>query len=348
MRKLTLSSVGPVATLALLLLLARPPHRAYAEPGLTRPMPGGIVLGFNEAYAGDHGQARYHTGIDIAGEPGAQVKATARGSVTFCGRVPGPAGSSERVLAMTIALADGRLATYLPLDEAFVTRGNEVAQGQTLGTLAAKGDGSAAATHLHFGLREHGRYVDPGPLPLPVPPAQAEPSPAPQPHSAAAPARRLTALPTIREVATPGRPVVRSVAPRGTAARAADSTFAAIDPVGVTRRSVLARTLPHATSSQACRHAQMLRANRMRPWVDPRVLELAAEARPVGGQHVSEPRLRPPSAKAHPLGLLAASGALFAAASGLGALKRRAAAEADSAPSNACCVPAPARATRRG
>ncbi|WP_445443854.1 murein hydrolase activator EnvC family protein [Clavibacter sp. km1a] len=93
-----------------------------------------------------------HRGIDIAAEPGAEVRAPADGTVSFAGVVV------DRPV-VSIRHADGLVSSVEPVVPA-VSAGDAVVAGQLIGTVAAEPrhepDGG-----LHLGARLHGEYVDP-------------------------------------------------------------------------------------------------------------------------------------------------------------------------------------------
>jgi murein DD-endopeptidase MepM/ murein hydrolase activator NlpD len=131
-----------VVLLACAALLLTPPP---ATAGVVRPHDGPVVAPF------DPPQSRYgpgHRGVDLAGRPGESVRAALPGTVTFAGPVAG-------VGWVTVRHSDGLDTTYGPLDPRRVEVGERVAAGQVLGVLAA------GATHLDWGARRDGRYVDP-------------------------------------------------------------------------------------------------------------------------------------------------------------------------------------------
>lgn len=143
----------------------------------------GVQLGFGATYPAADGTAATHRGIDLAGEAGDEVVAPLAGEVTFVGRVPGAGGTT--VLAVTIRTARGSV-TLLPLEQAVVSRGATVAEGQPVAALATGGDASSSATHLHMGLRTGSLYLDPtGML---TPPVATRPNGAEQPATAEEPA----------------------------------------------------------------------------------------------------------------------------------------------------------------
>ncbi len=63
--------------------------------------------------------------------------------------------------AVSIKLDDGRTVTLMPFASTSVEVGDAVEEGQLLGTLAASGDRSSSATHLHMGLKDSAGYYDP-------------------------------------------------------------------------------------------------------------------------------------------------------------------------------------------
>jgi hypothetical protein len=165
----------------------------FLGPPTAVGLSGPITLGFAETYTAPDGATRTHRGADVAMAEGASAEAPRTGTVTFAGRVPGPHGGS--VLAVTLETADG-VVTMLPLADVAVEQGDQVEAGAAVGHVAASGDPSTAASHLHLGLKRGGVYVDPAPLlvmppaPAPHPAADAAPaaSPGPRPEPKASPA----------------------------------------------------------------------------------------------------------------------------------------------------------------
>lgn len=94
-----------------------------------------------------------HRGVDLAGAPGAAVRAAGAGRVHFAGRVAGrPVVSVEH--------AGGLRTTYEPV-EAVARIGDPVAAGEPIGRLAAGHPGCTVAACLHWGLRRGDVYLDP-------------------------------------------------------------------------------------------------------------------------------------------------------------------------------------------
>jgi hypothetical protein len=169
MRRLVLTS----ATLLTFLCI---PQAARAE--WTWPLRGEVITPYRN---GDDPYASgQHRGIDIAGESGTPVVAATGGEVRFAGT----AGSSG--LTVSVRTADGRFDTsYLHLSSTAVREGDRIGAGDPIGTVGTTGVRSAAAPHLHFGVRDAGSrhaYHDPLHfLPPPTAPQPPREAPAPQP-----------------------------------------------------------------------------------------------------------------------------------------------------------------------
>ncbi|HVM20352.1 MAG TPA: peptidoglycan DD-metalloendopeptidase family protein [Egibacteraceae bacterium] len=113
----------------------------YAVP----PVPGRVVRHF------DPPATRYaagHRGVDLRAHAGDPVVAAMGGTVTFAGRVAG-------IGWVTVNHGGGLDTTYGPLDPPAVSAGDVVPAGWLLGFLARD------ATHLDWGARLAGEYVDP-------------------------------------------------------------------------------------------------------------------------------------------------------------------------------------------
>lgn len=230
-----------VAIAIFLAVLLAPPSSS-AAPGWTWPVDGEVLTPYRngaDPYAG--GQ---HRGIDVAAAVGTVVRAASAGTVTFSGT----AGSSG--LTVAVRTADDRFDTsYLHLSAVSVAKGERVAAGSRLGAVGTTGKRSAAAPHLHFGVREAGSrhaYRDPLTLlPPPAAPVREAPRgvPVPAPVRAAprreraprrlrlpgrVPAGRRVRVPAGRRLPHPApgrplaapRPVTPLWAPRGTRRRA--------------------------------------------------------------------------------------------------------------------------------
>ena len=114
------------------------------------PVAGPVIRGF-EPPAGPFGAG--HRGIDVAAAVGTPVRASAAGIVAFAGRVAGD-------LHVSIDHPDGVRTSYAFLGSILVKAGAAVARGAPLGTVD-RGHPGSEATHLHFGARYAGQYIDP-------------------------------------------------------------------------------------------------------------------------------------------------------------------------------------------
>ena len=100
----------------------------------------------------DYAKGR-NDGIDIAGTPGAQVRAAGAGTVAAVIE-----DSDGRPIA--VIRHEGNLLTvYSNLAALSVAKGDSVSRGQTIGTLPASGSPA-----LHFEVRDGIESLDPNPL----------------------------------------------------------------------------------------------------------------------------------------------------------------------------------------
>jgi murein DD-endopeptidase MepM/ murein hydrolase activator NlpD len=96
-----------------------------------------------------------HTGVDYAAGTGTPVWAAAAGTVTFAG----DRGANGTLVALR---HDGGYETYyahLSRIASGIEPGVQVAQRQVIGAVGSTG--RSTGPHLHFGLKRHGRFIDP-------------------------------------------------------------------------------------------------------------------------------------------------------------------------------------------
>lgn len=93
-----------------------------------------------------------HRGVDLSAAPGTEVRSPAAGTVTFTGVVV------DRPV-ITVDHGDGLKSSFEPID-ATVKRGQTVARGQVIGTIASAGH-CPPANCVHWGVRRDGEYVNP-------------------------------------------------------------------------------------------------------------------------------------------------------------------------------------------
>ena len=145
-----------------------------------------------------------HRGIDIAAPVGTSLVAAAGGEVRFAGT----AGSSG--LTISIRTADGYDTSYLHLSSISTRAGTHVSAGDRIGSVGTTGTRSAAAPHLHFGVRDAGTrhdYHDPlAFLPPPPPPTRTTEPPPPAPATAPEPAPPAAAPVTVPHTVPRSRP----------------------------------------------------------------------------------------------------------------------------------------------
>lgn len=141
--------IGPLLLVCCLIQLSgwglRP---AAAQDSRIAPLPGQVLRTFE---IGEADWQPGHRGIDLAGTPGAQVRAPASGTVSWVGSINGTP-------MMTIQHPDGLRTTYQPV-QALLPQGTDVTAGEVVATLQAGHCTDTAC--LHFGLRAGERYLDP-------------------------------------------------------------------------------------------------------------------------------------------------------------------------------------------
>jgi Peptidase family M23 len=175
---LTLTAASFLATTG----LAAPPD-AWAS--WVWPVTGEVITPYRNGT--DPYATGQHRGIDIAAPVGTAVRAATAGDVRFAGT----AGSSG--LTVSIRTGDGYDTSYLHLSSLAVHPGAQVSAGERIGAVGTTGTRSAAAPHLHFGVRDAGtRFAYHDPLaflpPQPIPPSAPNP-PGTAPVPAPAPGR---------------------------------------------------------------------------------------------------------------------------------------------------------------
>ncbi|MGI6032289.1 MAG: M23 family metallopeptidase [Coriobacteriales bacterium] len=162
-------ALGYALLVSALILFALPVWHAQAA---TWPVPSSELLsslGFHSTYMAGNEKSYVHSGLDIPASAGMQISSPVAGTACYVGDVPsgdsrvGMSGGAdgETMCAVSVEMADGRRVTLMPVAEVYVQQGQHVAEGEALGTLAASGDASSAATHLHMGLKKGRTYYDP-------------------------------------------------------------------------------------------------------------------------------------------------------------------------------------------
>lgn len=94
-----------------------------------------------------------HRGVDLRAVPGQEVLAAGAGAVVFAGRLAG-----RGVVSVD---HDGVLRTTYEPVIANVVAGDQVYEGQVLGTAEPRHAGCTAAACLHWGVRRGAEYLNP-------------------------------------------------------------------------------------------------------------------------------------------------------------------------------------------
>jgi murein DD-endopeptidase MepM/ murein hydrolase activator NlpD len=118
---------------------------------LAWPLRGPIVRGYEQP---SNPYASGHRGIDIGAPVGTPVKAAAPGVVHFAGKVAGS-------LFVSIDHDGGLQTTYSWVSEIDTKKGATVQKGDVIALSGTGHPGSTEPTHLHFGVKKDGEYVDP-------------------------------------------------------------------------------------------------------------------------------------------------------------------------------------------
>ena len=99
------------------------------------------------------GKRKKHNGVDYGAAIGTKVWTVARGNVKYAAW----AGASGKLII--VSHANGYETIYAHLSKIHVRKGQYVAQRHLIGR--AGNTGRSTGPHLHYGMKRHGRYVDP-------------------------------------------------------------------------------------------------------------------------------------------------------------------------------------------
>ncbi len=124
------------------------PSRSLSTSKLMKwPIEGTITSSFGWRKAG------YHHGIDIANKIGTPIRAAAAGTVSFTGY------KSVYGLTVIIDHPDGKQTLYAHAQKTFVSKGEQVKQGQTIAAVGMTG--VTTGPHVHFEVRVGSKVSDP-------------------------------------------------------------------------------------------------------------------------------------------------------------------------------------------
>ena len=114
--------------------------------GLETPTEGEITINDRVVFSSEKG-------IDIAASSGSKVVAAAGGEVVIA------TYSASAGNYVMINHGSGVYTVYMHMANLGVSEGQEVKQGESIGSVGSTG--YSTGPHLHFGIRENGSYVDP-------------------------------------------------------------------------------------------------------------------------------------------------------------------------------------------
>lgn len=139
---------------------AAKPEQPAKSTAFSMPVSGGIL----NAYSGENmvrsktlGDWMLHTGVDLNAAAATPVKAVSAGTVS--------AVTTDDLWGCTVTIehTDGVISYYANLGEDIrVTTGQSVKLGDVIGTVGATADiERAEESHLHFGMKQDGEWIDP-------------------------------------------------------------------------------------------------------------------------------------------------------------------------------------------
>src|SRR5487761_106104 len=134
-------------------LLSNPLVRSSSIPSIW-PVRGEVTDAFGERIDPISGEEAFHPGMDIAAPSGTSVRAAADGIVVQAGR--GETGYGNEIL---IDHGSGLTTRYGHLRKVFVVEGQEVKQGQVIGSIGMTG--RTTGPHLHYEVLVHETPVNP-------------------------------------------------------------------------------------------------------------------------------------------------------------------------------------------
>ena len=117
------------------------------------PASGRITSGFGGRKSPTKGASSNHQGIDISAPTGTSIVAAAAGEVVIA------TYSSSAGNYMMISHGGGVYTVYMHASSLLVSQGQSVKKGQTIAKVGSTG--YSTGSHLHFGVRVNGSYVNP-------------------------------------------------------------------------------------------------------------------------------------------------------------------------------------------
>lgn len=109
-----------------------------------------------------NGVSRMHNGIDLVAMDDQGRSKTDLITAHTGGTVSAVGYDSSRGNYITIRCGQGEMVYYHLKEKSPLQKGDKVARGQVIGCMGATGNCTGA--HLHFGIREMGKWIDPAPF----------------------------------------------------------------------------------------------------------------------------------------------------------------------------------------
>ncbi|MBI5101919.1 MAG: M23 family metallopeptidase [Nitrospirae bacterium] len=125
----------------------------YLSTPMGWPVDGHVTSPFGEREHPRSGESKFHSGIDIAADPGSPVRATADGIVSFSGWSGG--GGNLAVIEHGFGFS-----TYYAHNKMVVVKvGQKVKRGEVIGHVGSTGN--STGPHVHYEVTKEGKTVNP-------------------------------------------------------------------------------------------------------------------------------------------------------------------------------------------
>ena len=129
------------------------PDISYSTSGYVWPVSGPITSPFGYRTHPIFGNQSFHSGVDIGASSGTSVAAAGSGTVISAGWNGGYGN------CVIIDMGNGVSSLYGHLSSVYVSSGQTVSAGQSIGAVGSTGN--STGPHLHFEMRSYGTAVNP-------------------------------------------------------------------------------------------------------------------------------------------------------------------------------------------
>lgn len=124
--------------------------KSYVDSGdFIWPVPGSKRI---SSHYGKRGR-RHHDGLDIAAKSGTHIIASAKGTISFVGRMRGYGKT------VVIKHSNGHHTVYAHNSKNYVRKGQRVTQGEVIANVGSTG--RSTGPHLHFEIRKNNKARNP-------------------------------------------------------------------------------------------------------------------------------------------------------------------------------------------